>query len=255
MTDDFGENIRRQNRFLFSDKEMYLLTCSDTGKSHAMMSLSPSRRKKQQYNNMHLIGNMRFTESDGFPILKPYNSRIDWDFYPYSMHNKLDGKGQAVYFFEDDYKFGYATWERLENTTYKLSKMDCLLSPDYSLYVDVPDIMNKWNIYKSRFAGAFWQANGFNVIPTASWGNTDSFCYSFEGLPKHSVIAVCGLGVKWCSAATILWEYGMRELEERLEPTNIIVCGEERFVPGIHTPLTFITESNYNKSVNKKWKK
>lgn len=107
----------------------------------------------------------------------------------------------------------------------------------------MPVQMNKHNIFLSRFAGAFWQQCGLNVIPTASWSNADSFEYCFEGLPKNSIIGVCGTGVKWCSAAYRLWQYGMRALEETLTPTAIIVYGSNLEVPGLHTPLYFIQDN------------
>lgn len=226
---------------LFGAKEMYRLSCTKTGKIKFPDSLSTTQIKKLTENNMHMTVGVECSEH-GFPILEPYRGTLDYDFVAYGNHHKLDGKGSAIHFFVDDYKFSKACDENLDQTTFKLLNFDCLFTPDYSLYVDMPIQMNMHNIYRSRFAGAFWRKHGFDVIPTASWSDADSFSYCFEGLPSHSVIAVCGTGVKWCSASYQLWQYGMRALEETLSPTTIIVYGSGMEVPGLQTPIVFIQD-------------
>lgn len=227
---------------LFDKKEIYKISCSKKGKLQELASLSKSKRSKLEENNMHLTEGMVYSETNGFPILKPYNGSVNLSYQPFTKRQKLDGKGVALHFFMDDYKFSAACDTNLERTTYSLIKFDCLLTPDYSLYVDMPLEMNRHNIFRSRFAGAFWQNCGFNVIPTASWSDADSFNYCFEGLPSNSVIGVCGTGIKWCSASYRLWQYGMRAMEETISPTTIIVYGSELEVPGLHTPIVFIQD-------------
>lgn len=229
---------------IFSKTDMYLMSCTDTGKLRDMMALSPATRRKCQVNNMHLTRGIDFSEVNGFAILNSYNGSTDFPAYPYSMHNRLTGKCEALHFFEDDYKFAHATWERLEQTSYRLAKFECLFAPDFSLYVDAPIHLNKDSVYKSRFVGAFWQCTcGFNLIPTASWAGVDSFPWCFEGLPNRSVIAVCGVGVTHSSAAWELWVTGLHELERRLSPTLIVIYGGKVEVPGLHTPLQFIPDT------------
>lgn len=230
-----------QDNSLFHPKEMYKMSCTQNGYLSVFQGLTSSRRRKLKQNNMHLTEGMEFSYPNEFPILRPYCSSVDYAFHAYGSHAKLDGQGQAIHFF--DYKFATACDKNLERTTSLLSKFDCIFTPDYSLYVDMPVQMNKHNIFLSRFAGAFWQQCGLNVIPTASWSNADSFEYCFEGLPKNSIIGVCGTGVKWCSAAYRLWQYGMRALEETLTPTAIIVYGSNLEVSGLHTPLYFIQDN------------
>lgn len=230
------------NNTLFEAKDMYLMSCTPTGKLQAHESLSYHKRRMMEFNNMHLMDGMEFSDVNDFPILKAYNGSVNLDFHPFSEHNKLDGKGQAIHFFAHDYKFATACDKKLEATTYKLSKFDCLFTPDYSLFVDVPSHINKHSVYLSRFAGAHWQNCGFNVIPTASWGNADSFEYCFEGLPTNSVIGVCGVGVQWSRSACLLWQYAMRTLEERLTPSLVIVYGIETEIPGFQTPIIYIED-------------
>lgn len=228
---------------LFADKDMYLMSRTKRGKDRRLMAMSKTERRKMEYNNLHLTENMDFSEENGFPVVKPYSGKTDWEYHVYSDYRKLDGKNQAIHFFIDDYKFMHATFEKLEETTMKLCKFDCLLAPDYSLYVDAPMFVNKINIYKSRFAAAYWQNCGINVIPVASWGSADTFSFCFESLPKNSVVAVCGVGVRWSKASQLLWQYGLKAMEEALSPQLILVYGEAMDISGIHAPIIFLPDT------------
>lgn len=244
-------------KFLIHKKREYLLSCTKSGEPKHLESLSKAQRLKATLNNMHLMEDMEFSEQYGFPIIKAIDASIDVSklvFVPYSSRKGIAAKDNiAVTFFEDDYKFAYATWNRLSRTTLLLKEYTTLLTPDHSLYVDMPDAYNIFQIYKSRFAGAYWQKCGYNVIATASWGNADSFSYCFEGLPKNTIIAVCGIGINRCKAATKLWEMGIRQLVHRLSPTMILVYGYKKVVPGVTTRMIFIPP--YVKSkLNRRWK-
>ena len=227
---------------LFTAKEMYVMSTTKGGHSPLYYELSLTERRKLIYNNMHLALGMKYSEPNSFPIMEPYNGRVDYDYCSFSERNRCRGEGQALMIFEDDYKFSHLLWDRLEQTTITLSKFDCLFTPDFSLYVDAPLHLNRDSVYKSRFDGAYWQKCGFNVIPTASWAGVNSFPWCLEGLPQHSVIAVCGVGVSWSRAAMELWLYGLRQVESRLSPTTIIIYGKEIEIPDISVPVMFIED-------------
>ena len=239
---------------LFSTKDMYVMSCTESGHTPIYSELSPTEKRKLTYNNMHLAVGMEFSEQNSFPILKPYNGTLDYEFCSFSKRGKCKGTGQALMFFENDYVFKNLLWDKLEQTTYTLKKFDCLFTPDYSLYVDAPLHLNKDSIYKSRFAGALWQNCGYNVIPTASWAGADSFTWCLDGLPQHSVIAICGVGVSWSLAAKDLWLYGIKQVETMLKPTTIIVYGKEVNLPNITTPVMFIEDhiTKYLRNENKR---
>lgn len=236
---------------LFDAKETYLQSCSSSGKLLGMMKLTPKARAKAEYNNLHLLNGMRITQRYGFPILSPCTQCPDLSCVPYSSRNERGKQNYGVHFFEDDYKFGNPIWNRLDQTTYNLRNRPYLFTPDYSLYVGPLSALNISSIYKSRFEGAFWTLCGYNVIPTASWGDVDSFHYCLDGLPLNSVIAVCGTGICGNKGALELWYTGLHEVESRLHPLLIIIYGEEREIPGIKTPVKFIMPYSKSKFKNK----
>lgn len=211
------------------------------GQSRRFDRIPKQRKRKIIYENMHLIDGITFTKNLCFPELTPYTGTTDFISVSYEERGKHNGKNEALHFFLDDYRFRDAVWCNLEKTTISISKFDYVYTPDLSLWRDLPtDFYNRANIYRTRFIGAYWQKCGYNVIPTASWGNLSSFSYCFEGLPMHSVVAVSGMGNRKSKDAFNLWCYGLRRLEEAKAPILIIVYGEEVEVQGLHTPLKFI---------------
>ncbi len=228
-------------QFLFNQKDLYFLEHSKNGRSRRFELMPERRRRKKIYENMHLMEEMTFTPGLQYPQLAPYIGKTDFISVPYVERKNHDGKNEALHFFLDDYRFRDAVWCNLERTTISISKFEYVYTPDLSLWRDLPtDFYNKENVYRTRFIGAYWQKCGFNVIPTASWGNLSSFSYCFEGLPMHSVIAVSGMGNKKSEGAFNLWCYGLHRLEEAKAPILIIVYGEKVDIQGLHTPLKFV---------------
>lgn len=229
-------------KLLFPVKDMYLMEHTSNGRSRTFANMPVKRKRKMIYNNMHLMEGLSFTTTNlHCPQLAPYTGTTDFTSVSYAEMNKHDGKNEALHFFLDDYRFRDAVWCNLERTTYSIGKFDYVYTPDLSLWKDLPtDFYNRENIYRTRFIGAYWQKCGYNVIPTASWGDLASFSYCFDGLPEHSIIAVSGMGNRKSEDAFNRWCYGLCRLEEAKSPILIIIYGEEVEVQGLHTPLKFI---------------
>ena len=226
---------------LFSTKDMYIMGHTEDGKLRWIDELPPKQKLKKMHENMHLMESIPFDSKGRFPQLKPYTGSVDFELVAYSDRKKHNGKNQALHFFLDDYKFRNPVWYGLEKTTFSIRNYDYYFTPDLSLWVDLPtDFCNIENIYRTRFVGAYWQICGYQVIPTASWGNRDSFSYCFEGLPERSILAVCGTGHCHCSAAKRLFYIALRELEIRKHPILILIYGEEEYIPGLSTPVKFL---------------
>lgn len=135
-----------------------------------------------------------------------------------------DDKSAGIHYFVDDYQFE-RLWNDPDTYIAKIKWYDCTLTPDFSLYLDMPTPLKIWNIYRSRLLGQMMQDRGCNVIPTVSWAYKDSFDYCFDGLPKRSVLAVSSVGVKQSKVALDIWIDGMKEMIKRCEPTKILLYG------------------------------
>lgn len=142
--------------------------------------------------------------------------------FNYVLSNK--DKNTGIHCFVDDYQF-----ERLwrEPMTYigKIREYNCFLSPDFSLYINMPYAMKIWNVYRSRLIGQLYQSMGIEVIPTVSWAEKETFDFCFDGIEKNSVVAISTIGVKKSKEAFKVWKNGMDELIRRLKPKTILCYG------------------------------
>jgi hypothetical protein len=163
------------------------------------------------------IPTLRHTALSKLPRwLVPYRTRIR------SVDGLDDG---AVHFFLDDYRFE-TVWARPFKALEALRPYPTLLTPDFSLYADWPQTVQIWNVYRSRWCGAFWQAQGFTVIPTVSWSNPDSFDFCFLGLEPCGLVAVSSLGIDFRHPLQLRrFMAGFREMVDRLIPSTVLCYG------------------------------
>lgn len=157
------------------------------------------------------------------PILKA-TKHIPKDLISFNYVLNTDAFEKGVHFYIDDYQF-----ERIWNNPHvymdRLKKFDCCLTPDFSLYTDMPVAMQVWNVYRSRLIGQIMQDYGIVVIPTLSWCRKDSFKFCFDGIEPGGVVSVSTIGVKEDPEATQLWVAVMDEAMKRLKPSHVVVYG------------------------------
>lgn len=158
------------------------------------------------------------------------------------------GFERGVHFYIDDYQF-----ERIWNAPHQyiepLSKFECVLTPDFSLYTEMPVAMQMWNIYRSRLVGQIMQDAGLTVIPTLSWCRAVSFEFCFDGIQPGGTVSVSTIGVKQNKEATQLWWAGMDEAMKRLNPSHVVVYGGDIGYE-FDCPATYIDNHNAERISN-----
>lgn len=168
-------------------------------------------------SNAYGIPDLLHTSTERIPAwLVPYRQRI-------RANEPLDDGG--VHFFLDDYRFE-TVWNRPFKTLAALAPYQMVLTPDFSLYRDWPLMLQLWNTYRNRWCGRFWQAQGYNVIPTISWSTSDSYDFCFLGVPRRSVVAISAVGVNVNAPLDYqLFVDGFAEMVRRLEPVVVLSYG------------------------------
>ena len=180
------------------------------------------------------------------PIIKNDNYIPD-DLIGFNYAKTSKEKNTGIHFYIDDYQFE-RIWSNPEKYVDVLYDYDCILSPDFSLYMDMPMPMKIWNTYRSRQIGAYYQSQGIKVIPTISWAEPETFEFCFQGIPKGSIVSVSTIGVKQNEEALQIWEDGMREMIRRIEPSVILVYGGE-----LDFDYGNIKVKYFDNKVTKKW--
>lgn len=83
---------------------------------------------------------------------------------------KRDDKENAyktVHFFTYDWFFD-KVYENAADLAEKLRQYYALLSPDFSMFTDMPKALQIYSVFKNRWCGAYWQSLVLRVIPTIS---------------------------------------------------------------------------------------
>ena len=129
-----------------------------------------------------------------------------------------------VHFFLYDYRFE-RVWKNPDSDIEKLARYRAVLSPDFSMYLEMAPVMQLYNVFRNRWCGAYWASKGIRVIPTVNWGDESTFDFCFEGIEKGSVVAVSTYMASehdnrqdqkdWFMA-------GYNEMLRRIEPEKII---------------------------------
>ena len=73
--------------------------------------------------------------------------------------NHLD---RMVHFFLYDYRFE-RVWKNPEADIEKLSRYRAVLSPDFSMYLEMAPVMQMYNVFRNRWCGAYWASKGIRV--------------------------------------------------------------------------------------------
>ena len=79
------------------------------------------------------------------------------------------------------------------------------------------------SVAHSRWVGAYWQSEGRTVVPTIGWSTPISYDFCFDGVEKHSVVAIGMIGCKRNKAGFM---HGYNTMLTKLEPETIICFGE-----------------------------
>lgn len=130
----------------------------------------------------------------------------------------------GIHFFIDDYQFE-RLWGNPHQYVEKLKEFPCVLTPDFSLYMDMPLAMKIWNTYRSRLIGQVMTDAGIQVIPTLQWAGSDTFGFVFDGIESGGTVAVSTVGVMKDKAAKKLWRAGMDKALEYIQPKTVVCYG------------------------------
>lgn len=143
--------------------------------------------------------------------------------------------GDVVHFYLDDQKFDgpKGIWAGLSNNEsfkrgFDLSRFKgatAIITPDFSLYLDMPRVMQIWNVYRSRAVGYYLSMLGYNVIPNVRWTDEESYDFAFDGLYEGQIVAVGTLGCSKTNADKSLLINGFAEMIRRIKPKKVLIYG------------------------------
>lgn len=173
--------------------------------------------------NLHFNDIERTVGYYQMPIIKNDNY-IPKELIGFNYAKTSKNKDVGIHFYIDDYQFE-RIWTSPERYAEILSEYDCMVTPDFSLYLDMPRAMKIWNVYRARLIGQIMQDYGIKVIPNVSWAEKETFDFCFDGIEKEGVVCISTIGVKRDENALAIWKAGVTEMIKRLTPKTILVYG------------------------------
>lgn len=203
--------------------------------------------ERQRTGDAYNLGDYDQDRAVGFyqtPVIKP-DKYVPDDLIGFNYVLSSKRRDAGVHFFVDDYQF-----ERIWNDPYtyiaKLEEFPCALTPDFSLYLNMPMAMKIWNVYRSRLIGQMMQDAGMRVIPTLSWAEPETFQFCFDGLSEGGTVAVSTVGVMRDAEAQRIWSTGMDEALKRLKPSTVLCYGTEIDYDFGSTPVKYFKARRFN---------
>ena len=152
------------------------------------------------------------------------SSQIPNKIIPFSKARNTSDYDCWVAFYEYDSVFE-CLWNNPQKYITLLKKFRGIITPDYSLYCDMPLVMQLWNIYRVKAIGFWLQSKGIEVIPNVRWGDERTLETACLGIEKGKTIAV---GTHGCIKSIYnkkMFINGIDYIVGRLKPQNIIVYG------------------------------
>lgn len=175
----------------------------------------------------HLIrGNFACTADWGIPIINSVVNDLS-TIKTIPCDKVIIGEKQIrpeiVHFFVDDSKLN-RYFNNPERYVDRFSYFRAVMTPDFSLYKEMPLPVQLYNTFKNRYCGALWESYGIPIIPTISWCDRNSYKFCFEGIPRQSVVAISSVGVQLFNRRS--FEDGYQAMQEVIEPSLVIHVGE-----------------------------
>lgn len=148
---------------------------------------------------------------------------------PFSKRDRC--KDRFIHFYEYDFHYQEST-NHPEKFCGEFSEHPGIISPDNSIFADVPLCAQIANLFLSRRNASFLQHNGIYLIPDVRWGDERTFstvkfpeAISFVGIPHGSIVSVGTYGCCQTQEEKRLMHLGMIAMLSEIHPTIVIVYG------------------------------
>ena len=192
-----------------------------------MSKTNSQRRSCKDVFNAFLVKKASYDGLFEFPCIWPTQD-VPNKLIAFSKALSSKDYNRWVHFFEDDYLFE-RIWRRPRKYLDILKRFNGVILPDFSLYRDMPFVMQLWNIYRSRAVGHWLQINGVKVIPNVRYGDQRTYRICCDGIAEHCVIAVGSHGAMRCASNRAAFLNGLDVVVRRLRPSAIVIYGTARY--------------------------
>lgn len=188
-----------------------------------MGELKSSKRSCRDVFNAFLVTLATYAGFFEIPVIQPCHE-VPNRLIPFSKAVGSKDHDQWVHFYEFDYLFE-RLWRDPRRYLPVLKRFNGVILPDFSLYRDMPLVMQLWNVYRSRAIGCWLQQNGIRVIVNVRWGDRRTHRVCCDGVSRGCTIAVGTVGTLGDAEDRAYFVEGLAYVVKRLRPKTIVVYG------------------------------
>lgn len=182
--------------------------------------------------NPELLKDAEFDGILEIPIIKkPDKLLIPKGIVPFSEMERVAPEKFAVCEYENDRNFADLL-RNPEEYVKELRKYQAFITPDASLYWDMPLAAQIVNKYRNHVIGHYMQSQGIYTIPNVRWGDERTYTtrfmkepLAFVGVEKHSIVSIGTYGVVKTKEEKSNFKSGLEAMLNYLEPKIILVYG------------------------------
>lgn len=135
-----------------------------------------------------LVSTANYAGDPEIPVIRATDA-LPGQMRPFSQAINSRSRKGWIHFYEDDVKFE-RIWSNPKRYLSALCKFEGVITPDFSVYRDMPKVMQEWNIYRARAIGYALQEQGANVIVNLRFGDERTFETACLGVPKNASFAI-----------------------------------------------------------------
>ena len=192
--------------------------------------------------------------SGGFLPINRWNDRTKTgcsgkhdELVPFSAADKVKPNAFAVCTYENDSDFRDLIINP-DQYVEILKQYQGFITPDCSVYRDMPLAVQITNIYRSRAIGYYMQKRGIYVIPNVRWGDERTYTtkffperIAFSGIEKNSIVAVGAYGQLQNKVNRYYFTEGMMAMMETLSPKVVLVYSKmPDEIEGLYSNTKFV---------------
>ena len=179
---------------------------------------------------LFLLKDAKFSKENEFPMLEPVGIEVAHPkaliSFSAAMNRNCKNYNCFVHFYEDDFRF-QRIWNNPRKYLSKLKKFDGVIMPDFSTSLDFIKPLKFISAYRNQALAVWFQNNGMIVVGNARYEPKCDFL--LEGLPKHTVIAICGRACTKRIKDRRCFVRDVKATVDKLEPSAIIYYGSDYY--------------------------
>lgn len=181
------------------------------------------KRGKTDCFNAFLVKNATYVGKEEIPVITTSNLLPE---KVIAFSKSVSGRelDSWIHFYEHDSVFE-RFWKNPQKYLPVVKRYKGIISPDYSLYYDMPLCMQMWNTYRSKALAHWLQENGVEVIPNVRWGDERTYKLACLGVEPNKTIAVGTHGCIKTVEGRRMFIAGFDYAINKLKPKTVIVYG------------------------------